>query len=180
MARAYSSTGAPSIRTLTTSGVVVICKPSAPGSPPQAASRPPEIAKNPVQYFIRYLCRQTPKYVRHGRESPTCPIPRWQLLKQELKNVGPEAFDRLRKEAPAGTLLDVRNEQEFAEYHLEGAVNINYLGPNFLETMERLDPERTYLVYCRSGRRSVRACTLMKNAGLNRLIHLDGGLNAYA
>lgn len=111
---------------------------------------------------------------------PSCPIPRWQLLKQELRNVGPEEFERLRASAPAGTLLDVRNEQEFAEYHLEGARNLNYLGPDFLEQMDQLDPQATYLVYCRSGRRSVRACTLMKNAGFMNLIHLDGGINAYS
>jgi rhodanese-related sulfurtransferase len=108
-----------------------------------------------------------------------CPLPRWQLLKQELTNVGPAEFDRLRAAAPPGTLIDVRNESEFAEYHLEGATNLNYLGPDFLDRIEQLDPQRTYLVYCRSGRRSVRACTLMKNSGLQRLVHLDGGINAY-
>ncbi|WP_232830201.1 rhodanese-like domain-containing protein [Lewinella sp. IMCC34191] len=101
-------------------------------------------------------------------------------MKQELKNVGPEEFDYLRSAAKKGTLLDVRSEDEFADYHLEGARNMNYLGPNFLEQMDQLDPEETYLVYCRSGRRSVRACTLMKNAGLKNLIHLDGGINAYS
>ncbi|NJB87144.1 rhodanese-related sulfurtransferase [Lewinella marina] len=111
---------------------------------------------------------------------PPCPIPRWQLLKQELVNVGPEEFDQLRAAAEPGTVIDVRNPQEFADYHLEGARNINYLGSDFLERMEELDPEKTYLVYCRSGRRSVRACTLMKNAGLKNLIHLDGGINAYS
>ena len=111
---------------------------------------------------------------------PACPIPRWQLLKQELINVDPEEFDRLRAAAEAGTLLDVRNEQEYADFHLEGACNLNYLGPKFLEQIEALDPAKTYLVYCRSGRRSVRACTLMKNAGLTNLIHLDGGINAYS
>ena len=110
---------------------------------------------------------------------PSCPIPRWQLLKQQLTNVGPEEFDRLRAAAAPGELIDVRNEQEFADFHLEGARNINYLGEGFLEEMEALAPERTYLVYCRSGRRSVRACTLMKNAGLKNLVHLDGGINAY-
>ncbi|WP_116127267.1 rhodanese-like domain-containing protein [Lewinella sp. IMCC34183] len=109
----------------------------------------------------------------------SCPIPRWQLLKQELTNVGPEEFDRLRAAAAPGTVLDVRNEQEFADYHLPEARNLNYLGEGFLEEIEALDPQRTYLVYCRSGRRSVRACTLMKNAGLKNLVHLDGGINAY-
>ena len=110
---------------------------------------------------------------------PACPVPRWQLLKQELTNVGPKEFDRLRAAAAPGELIDVRNEQEFADFHLDGARNINYLGEGFLEQMEALDPDRTYLVYCRSGRRSVRACTLMKNAGLKKLVHLDGGINAY-
>ena len=111
---------------------------------------------------------------------PACPVPRWQVLKQELTNVGPAEFDRLRSTAAPGTLLDVRNAAEYADYHLEGARNVNYLGPDFLEQLDALDPAQTYLVYCRSGRRSVRACTLMKNAGITRLVHLDGGINAYA
>lgn len=110
---------------------------------------------------------------------PACPIPRWQLLKQELRNVSPAEFDRLRAAAPAGTLLDVRAPSEFDAYHLDGAVNYNYLGPDFLEQIEALDPGAEYLVYCRSGRRSVRACILMRNSGITNLVHLDGGINAY-
>lgn len=113
-------------------------------------------------------------------EGPSaCPIPRWQLLKEELHNVSPEQFDRLRASASAGTLIDVRSPEEFTTFHLEGAVNYNYLGPDFLEQIEALDANAEYLVYCRSGRRSVRACTLMRNAGITNLIHLDGGINAY-
>ena len=110
---------------------------------------------------------------------PACPIPRWELLKLELKNVSPAIFDELRAAAPAGTLIDVRSPEEFASFHLEGAVNYNYLGPDFLEQIEALDPAATYLVYCRSGRRSVRASTLMRNSGIQNIIHLDGGINAY-
>ena len=110
---------------------------------------------------------------------PACPIPRWQLLKQQLNNVGPAEFDRLRAQAAPGAVIDVRSEEEFAAFHLDGAVNYNYLGPDFLEQMDALDPNQEYLVYCRSGRRSVRACTLMRNAGFGKLIHLDGGINAY-
>jgi|GEM_PF-952642 len=67
---------------------------------------------------------------------PACPIPRWTLLKQELRNVGPAEFDNLRAKAPAGTVLDVRAPAEFDAFHLDGAVNMNYLGPDFLEQME--------------------------------------------
>ena len=118
--------------------------------------------------------------ITEKESAPACPIPRWQLLKRELHNVGPEEFDRLRHAAAAGTLIDVRREEEFESDHLPGAVNLNYLGPAFLEQIEALDPDAEYLVYCRSGRRSVRACTLMRNSGIRNLIHLDGGLNSYA
>lgn len=107
-----------------------------------------------------------------------CPIPRWQLLKQQLKNVDASAFQQLIQSGKY-TLLDVRTPQEYANFHLTNAVNIDYLGPNFLEEMEQLNPQERYLVYCRSGRRSVRACTLMKNAGFYHIIHLDGGLSAW-
>ena len=126
---------------------------------------------NPTGYCLRYRAMPSPP--------PACPLPRWQLLKQALTNVGPTAFDRLRATAAPGTLLDVRRPEEYGNHHLEGAVNLNYLGPDFLEEIEALDPGQTYLVYCRSGRRSVRACTLMRNAGLHHRIHLDGGINAY-
>lgn len=111
--------------------------------------------------------------------SPTaCPVPRWQLLKQQLHNVDAATFDQLLA-ANKHQLIDVRTTEEFAEGHLTGAISMNYLGPNFLEQLEQLDASQQYLVYCRSGRRSVRACTLMKNAGIDHIAHLDGGLSAW-
>ncbi len=107
---------------------------------------------------------------------PSCPIPRWQLLKQQLHNVDGKTFDKLRQQ-PENILIDVRTAAEFTAFHLAGATNMDYLGPDFLDQLEKMNPETTYLVYCRSGRRSVRACTLMRNAGIENLIHLDGGLN---
>lgn len=107
-----------------------------------------------------------------------CPIPRWQLLKQQLKNVDATTFAQL-IQSEKYTVLDVRTPQEYANFHLDSAINMDYLGPNFLEEMDRLNPHAHYLVYCRSGRRSVRACTLMRNAGISQIIHLDGGLAAW-
>ena len=52
------------------------------------------------------------------------------------------------------------------------------LGYDFLEIMDSLEKEGTYVVYCRTGRRSVRTCTLMKNAGFKNIYNLDGGLVA--
>jgi hypothetical protein len=78
---------------------------------------------------------------------PACPIPRWTLLKQELHNVAPAEFDALRAKAPTGTLLDVRAPTEFDAYHLDGAVNMNYLSrtngsPKPRNRIPRLLPQR--------------------------------------
>ena len=51
-------------------------------------------------------------------------------------------------------LLDVREENEFAEGHIEGAILIPYGEISDRAEEELPDKEKTILVYCRSGRRS--------------------------
>jgi rhodanese-related sulfurtransferase len=109
----------------------------------------------------------------------TCKISRWQVLKQQLNNLGPAAFEEAMRDVQEVHLLDVRTLAEFEAGALPGAEHLDYLGEEFLDRLDGLDPSRTYLVYCRSGRRSLRVCTLMKNAGFSRVYNLDGGLVAW-
>ncbi len=51
-------------------------------------------------------------------------------------------------------LLDVREENEFSEGHIEGAILIPYGEISDRAEEELPDKEKTILVYCRSGRRS--------------------------
>ena len=104
-----------------------------------------------------------------------CKTKRWYLLKQELNNLPPKAFQKMLEEHPEAYLIDVRTEDEKAMGQIEGSHHYNYLAYDFWDRIEQLDPEGLYLVYCRSGRRSIRACTLMKNAGFKRVFNLDGG-----
>ncbi len=109
---------------------------------------------------------------------PGCRVGRWELLKQQIDNLDPEAFARAMQQ-PDVWLLDVRRPEEFAAGHLPGARNLDYLGEPFLDELEQLDPEATYLVYCNSGRRSLRTCVLMQNSGFKRVFNLDGGLRRW-
>lgn len=104
---------------------------------------------------------------------------RWQLLKQQLNNLPPKAFQRAVQEDANGVLIDVRRPEEFASGYIAGARNLDYLAYDFWDEVEQLDGEKNYYVYCRSGRRSLRACTLMQNGGFKNVFHLDGGLNAW-
>lgn len=108
-----------------------------------------------------------------------CEVPRWHLLKQQLNNLTPEEFQRALQETPDAVLIDVRTPAEFEAGHIPGAVNINYLAYDFWDQMEQLDVERTYFIYCRTARRSVRTCTLMRNSGFKNIFHLDGGWNLW-
>lgn len=110
--------------------------------------------------------------------SDSCKIKRWDILKRELNNFTPEEFMQAAEQEPEAILIDCRTASEFEHSRLEGALNVDYLAYDFLEKMDSLDQEKTYLVYCRTGRRSVRTCMLMKNGGFKRVYNLDGGLVA--
>ncbi|MET2011193.1 rhodanese-like domain-containing protein [Microbacterium chocolatum] len=64
-------------------------------------------------------------------------------------------------------LVDVRTPAEFADGHLDGAVNIDLQSPDFEDTVSELNPEDEYVVYCASGNRSAQAVAAMKDVGLS-------------
>lgn len=75
-------------------------------------------------------------------------------------------------------VIDVRTPAEYADSHVENAVNIDVNGPGFDAAVADLDPDGTYLVYCRSGNRSAQAADRMRAAGLS--VQDGGGLQDMA
>jgi phage shock protein E len=70
-------------------------------------------------------------------------------------------------------VIDVRTPAEYAEAHLEGAVNINLQSGTFEQQITNLAKDGAYLVYCHSGSRSAQAASIMRAAGFTDV--LDGG-----
>src|SRR5512134_2126968 len=62
-----------------------------------------------------------------------------------------------RSGAPDFVLLDVRTRKEFDAERIAGAVMVDYNSPSFRDEIAKLDREKTYLVYCRTGNRSAGA-----------------------
>jgi rhodanese-related sulfurtransferase len=77
-------------------------------------------------------------------------------------------------------ILDVRTPAEFAEGAIKGAINIDVNASNFKKKVSTLDKEKSYLIYCRSGMRSVKACNLMAENGFNKMFNLLGGYQAWS
>ena len=80
---------------------------------------------------------------------------------------------------PDITVIDVRTPEEFAEGHIDGAAMIDFYAATFADDMAGLDPDGTYLLYCRSGNRSGQATALMQQLGFERVYDMDGGVVAY-
>lgn len=77
---------------------------------------------------------------------------------------------------PGVVLVDVRTAAEFAEGHVDGAINVDVEAPTFDAQIAQLDKATTYAVYCRSGRRSTIATDAMGKAGFTSVVNLDGGI----
>lgn len=72
-------------------------------------------------------------------------------------------------------VLDVRTAAEYAEGHLPNAMLIDVQKPNFKDQIATLDKNKTYLIYCKSGRRSEKALKVLHAAGFKNAYHLKGG-----
>lgn len=76
-------------------------------------------------------------------------------------------------------ILDVRSPSEFKSGHISGAININYYDSDFEAQLNKLDKEKVYLLYCRSGGRSANALKKMIKLEFKRVYHLKKGYNSW-
>lgn len=74
-------------------------------------------------------------------------------------------------------LLDVRQQSEYDQAHVNGAVLIplDQLSARISEVPTNQD----ILIICHSGNRSAQARDLLRAAGLNRTTSIDGGITAW-
>lgn len=83
-------------------------------------------------------------------------------------------------EAPGVTVIDVRTPEEFAQGHIEGAVNIDLQDTAaFIEGVAVLNPDDPYAVYCRSGNRSAAATSYLTEQGFVSIVELQDGIVAW-
>ncbi len=83
--------------------------------------------------------------------------------------------DSAAADSQAVTLVDVRTAEEYAEGHIPDALNIDVLQDDFTQkATARLPKDRRVAVYCRSGKRSLKAAALLVKAGY-KVVNLKGG-----
>jgi phage shock protein E len=70
------------------------------------------------------------------------------------------------------SVIDVRTPEEHAEGHVEGTALLDARADDFDARVADLDPDESYVVYCRTGNRSAAAVETMRAEGLDVV---DGG-----
>ena len=70
-------------------------------------------------------------------------------------------------------LLDVREEYEYQDGHIKGAVNLPLR--EILGKKDSLPKDKDIYVYCRSGHRSADAVNFLKSLGFEKVHNIEGG-----
>jgi thioredoxin len=95
---------------------------------------------------------------------------------KNIQTIAPEAFAKKINETPKAQILDVRTPEEFASEHIDNAVNVNWLGGDFMTGAEKFDKSKPVFVYCKSGGRSSKAAAKLAELGFTNIYELQGGM----
>lgn len=94
-------------------------------------------------------------------------------------NVDVEHFERI-IQSDSVQIVDVRTPEEYASGHIAGALNLNVQDSTFKsQALAKLDKARPCAVYCRSGKRSALAASILAAEGM-KVTNLLGGIIAWA
>ena len=80
---------------------------------------------------------------------------------------------------PDFVIIDVRTLEEFVAERIENATNIDFYSEAFRDELNKLDKNKTYLIYCRSGGRSGKALNIMAELNFKEVYNVSGGIIAW-
>jgi len=142
------------------------------------SARPVLVADTPEQYAEARL-----RLARVGIEDPRGflqgGVAAWKQAGFELATLRQMTADELseRRHDHHIQVLDVRREGEWQAGHIEGAAWFPL--DNFKVSAPEIDPSVPLAVHCQGGYRSMIACSLLRRAGVENVINVIGGFDAW-
>lgn len=102
----------------------------------------------------------------------------YSLNVQAIEEVSSQQAATLVSEHKA-VIIDVREEDEWQQQHIEGAVHLPLGQLNtHLKDLE-VYKNTAIITQCRSGKRSAAALEILKAAGFTRVYNMEGGIQAW-
>jgi rhodanese-related sulfurtransferase len=93
--------------------------------------------------------------------------------------ITPQEAQKLMEQHPEISILDIRPRTDFQREHIPGADNLDYDGHQFQSKVEKLDKNRLYLIYCKSGVRGGYFLEKMRESGFLGAYNILGGFVAW-
>ena len=94
-----------------------------------------------------------------------------------MKNINQDKWSKLIESDKDAFILDVRTPQECAQGKQPNAETLNFMDHDiFIKGLATLDKDKSYFIYCRSGNRSSKACSIMDKMGFSKTYNLIGGM----
>src|SRR6266568_5727354 len=102
----------------------------------------------------------------------------WQDAGLPLQHLQQITVDELHAQRDTFTILDVRDQGEWDEGHIAGALHIPYY--SLEQRLQELDGRQPLAVTCASGQRSTLACSILQRHGFTELCNVVGGMEAWS
>lgn len=96
----------------------------------------------------------------------------------KIKNIDNKEFINLYN-TKEFIILDIRTFEEYDYIHIKNSILIDFSDIDFEEKIYELDRTQKYLLYCRSGKRSLFAMELMKEYNFIEVYNLEKGINQF-
>jgi rhodanese-related sulfurtransferase len=93
-----------------------------------------------------------------------------------VENLNAKTFEEKILEDKNAILLDVRTSMEHQIVRIPNSILIDINNPMFAQEVDKLDKNKSYYVYCRSGNRSYHAGNYMLKTGLEKVYNLQPGI----
>lgn len=99
----------------------------------------------------------------------------------EVKSVSAQEFKQLieSRDIENSVILDIRTLEEYNSGHIKNAELLDYYSNSFRYELSKLDKDKTYYIYCRSGSRSGQTLSMMQDLGFTSVINLGSGINSW-
>ena len=94
-----------------------------------------------------------------------------------VPTISPDDLNKRRENKPALLVLDVRTPEEFRSGHIPGAVNIPHT--ELASRIGEVQKSHAVVLYCMQGPRARLGEKTLLDAGVEDVLHLDGGLHAW-
>ena len=93
-----------------------------------------------------------------------------------VENLDAKTFEQKMAGDKDAVLLDVRTPMEHQMVRIPNSILIDINNPMFMQEVDKLDKNKSYYVYCRSGNRSYHAGNYMLKIGFEKVYNLEPGI----